>query len=118
MILRILRRRPEAELYLKERSRQKERLAAAAAAEHPTSPPQPPQRPAIHLNFALRSSASDASATPTPGAGDAAAAHTTAQQSATADGAVAPPVVSQAPLVPTVAALPPGAVFLHELRHS
>nr|POE79791.1 uncharacterized protein c11e3.02c [Quercus suber] len=33
MILRILRMRPEAEKYLKERSRQKERLAAAAAAE-------------------------------------------------------------------------------------
>lgn len=33
MILRILRMRPEAERYLKDRSRQKERLAAAAAAE-------------------------------------------------------------------------------------
>ncbi|KAL8972454.1 MAG: hypothetical protein Q9183_000541 [Haloplaca sp. 2 TL-2023] len=33
MILRILRMRPEAEKYLKDRSRQKERLAAAAAAE-------------------------------------------------------------------------------------
>ncbi|KAF2808262.1 uncharacterized protein BDZ99DRAFT_50340 [Mytilinidion resinicola] len=33
IILRILRMRPEAERYLKERSRQKERLAAAAAAE-------------------------------------------------------------------------------------
>ena len=32
-ILRILRMRPEAEKYLKDRSRQKERLAAAAAAE-------------------------------------------------------------------------------------
>ena len=34
MILRILRMRPEAERYLKDRSRQKERLAAAAAAEN------------------------------------------------------------------------------------
>lgn len=33
MILRILRMRPEAERYLRDRSRQKERLAAAAAAE-------------------------------------------------------------------------------------
>jgi hypothetical protein len=33
MILRILRMRPEAERYLKDRSRQKDRLAAAAAAE-------------------------------------------------------------------------------------
>ena len=33
MILRILRMRPEAERYLKDRSRQKERLAAHAAAE-------------------------------------------------------------------------------------
>ena len=33
IILRILRMRPEAERYLKDRSRQKERLAAAAAAE-------------------------------------------------------------------------------------
>lgn len=33
MILRILRMRPEAERYLKDRSRQRERLAAAAAAE-------------------------------------------------------------------------------------
>ena len=33
MILRILRMRPEAALYLRDRSRQKERLAAAAAAE-------------------------------------------------------------------------------------
>ncbi|KAI4288251.1 MAG: hypothetical protein L6R35_002490 [Caloplaca aegaea] len=33
MILRILRMRPEAERYLKDRSRQKERLAAAAAAD-------------------------------------------------------------------------------------
>jgi len=33
MILRILRMRPEAERYLKDRNRQKERLAAAAAAE-------------------------------------------------------------------------------------
>lgn len=33
MILRILRMRPEAERYLKDRTRQKERLAAAAAAE-------------------------------------------------------------------------------------
>jgi hypothetical protein len=33
IILRILRMRPEAENYLKMRSRQKERLAAAAAAE-------------------------------------------------------------------------------------
>ena len=33
MILRILRMRPDAERYLKDRSRQKERLAAAAAAE-------------------------------------------------------------------------------------
>ena len=33
MILRILRMRPEAEKYLRDRSRQKERLAAAAAAE-------------------------------------------------------------------------------------
>lgn len=33
MILRILRMRPAAERYLKDRSRQKERLAAAAAAE-------------------------------------------------------------------------------------
>lgn len=33
VILRILRMRPEAERYLKDRSRQKERLAAAAAAE-------------------------------------------------------------------------------------
>ena len=33
MILRILRMRPEATGYLKDRSRQKERLAAAAAAE-------------------------------------------------------------------------------------
>ena len=33
MILRILRMRPEAERYLRDRSRQKDRLAAAAAAE-------------------------------------------------------------------------------------
>lgn len=33
MILRILRMRPEAERYLRDRSRQKERLAAAAAAQ-------------------------------------------------------------------------------------
>ena len=33
MILRILRMRPAAEKYLRDRSRQKERLAAAAAAE-------------------------------------------------------------------------------------
>lgn len=33
MLLRILRMRPEAERYLRDRSRQKERLAAAAAAE-------------------------------------------------------------------------------------
>lgn len=33
IILRILRMRPEAERYLRDRSRQKERLAAAAAAE-------------------------------------------------------------------------------------
>lgn len=33
MILRILRMRPEATAYLKDRSRQKERLSAAAAAE-------------------------------------------------------------------------------------
>jgi hypothetical protein len=33
IILRILRMRPEAERYLKDRSRQRERLAAAAAAE-------------------------------------------------------------------------------------
>lgn len=33
MILRILRMRPEAANYLRDRSRQKERLAAAAAAE-------------------------------------------------------------------------------------
>ena len=33
MILRILRMRPEAEKYLKDRSRQKDRVAAAAAAE-------------------------------------------------------------------------------------
>ena len=93
-------------------------LAAAAAAEHPTSPPQPPQRPAIHLNFALRSSASDTTATSTPGAGETAAVHTSTNPGATADGLVASPAVSQAPLVPTAGALPPGAVFLHELRHS